>query len=110
LSSTQAGVIRRIFVKLLLTAGCACFRPWVCFFGTIHLRLGNFYLHKEKWAATVQPIQTVNKVKISQKKHFPMALLNYDRQLNVQNECTRYFNAKPQMKCTAVKEVEQNRL
>ena len=44
LSSTQAGVIRRIFVKLLLTAGCACFRPWVYIVGTFHLRLGNFYL------------------------------------------------------------------
>ena len=44
LSSTQAGVIRRIFVKLLLTAGCACNRPWVYIVGTFHLRLGNFYL------------------------------------------------------------------
>lgn len=70
LSSTQAGVIRRIFVKLLLTAGCACFRPWECFVLSFHLQLGNYYLHKEKWAVTVQPIQTVNKVKISQKNIF----------------------------------------
>ena len=44
LSSMQAGVIRRIFVKLLLTTGCACFRPWECFVLSFHLQLGNFYL------------------------------------------------------------------
>ena len=48
LSSTQAGVIRRIFVKLLLTAGCACFRPWECFVLSFHLQLGNYYLSKHQ--------------------------------------------------------------